>query len=105
MFNKEIKQYTEKHGFEAFNPKAVLFDMDGVKLTFAEGAMEEIAMMALERNTGARGLRAIMENLMLSSMYEVPARADVAEVRITPKSVRGEEKPKYVLLRELPEAK
>lgn len=82
-----------------------LFDMDGVKLTFAEGAMEEIAMMALERNTGARGLRAIMENLMLSSMYEVPARADVAEVRITPKSVRGEEKPKYVLLRELPEAK
>ncbi len=85
-----VRQYTK------------LFEMDGVKLTFAPGAMKEIAKLALERNTGARGLRAIMENLMLSTMYEIPARKDVAEVRITAKSVRGEEKPRYILLRDLP---
>jgi len=77
-----------------------LFDMDGVKLTFTEGAMEAVAELALARNTGARGLRAIMENLMLSTMYEIPARKDVCEVQITPASVRGEEKPRYVLLRD-----
>ena len=77
-----------------------LFDMDGVKLTFAEGAMEAVAELALARNTGARGMRAIMENLMLSTMYEIPARKDVCEVQITPASVRGEEKPRYVLLRD-----
>jgi ATP-dependent Clp protease ATP-binding subunit ClpX len=87
-----VKQYTK------------LFEMDGVKLTFAPGAMEAIAKLALERNTGARGLRAIMESLMLSTMYEVPSRKDIAEVQITKESVQGLEKPRYVLLRELPAA-
>ena len=77
-----------------------LFEMDGVKLSFAKGALEAIAELALERNTGARGLRAIMESLMLTTMYEIPARKDVAEVRITPKSVKGKEKPQYILLRD-----
>jgi len=77
-----------------------LFEMDGVKLSFAKGALEAIAELALERNTGARGLRAIMENLMLDTMYEIPARKDVAEVRITAKSVKGKEKPQYILLRD-----
>lgn len=77
-----------------------LFDLDGVKLTFAKGAMEAIAELALERNTGARGLRAIMENLMLSSMYEIPARKDISEVRITARSVKGKEAPQYILLRD-----
>ena len=82
-----------------------LFEMDGVKLTFAKGALEAIAELAMERNTGARGLRAIMENLMLDTMYEIPARKDVAEVCVTAKSVKGEEKPQYILLRDtLPEA-
>ena len=80
-----------------------LFEMDGVKLTFAKGSMEAIAEMALERNTGARGLRAIMENLMQETMYEIPARKDVAEVVITPASVKGKKKPEYVLLRDLEE--
>jgi len=65
-----------------------------------EGAMEAVAKLALERNTGARGLRAIMENLMLTAMYEVPARKDIAEVQITPEAVNGLEKPRYILLRE-----
>lgn len=77
-----------------------LFEMDGVRLTFAKGSMEAIAELALERSTGARGLRAIMENLMQETMYEIPARKDIAEVVITPDSVRGKKKPKYVLLRD-----
>ncbi len=88
-----VKQYTK------------LFEMDGVKLTFADGAMEAIAKLALERNTGARGLRAIMENMMLGAMYEIPGRKDIAEVQITAESVKGSEKPRYILLRELSEAK
>ena len=84
-----VKQYTK------------LFEMDGVKLTFTEDAMKAIAKLAVERKTGARGLRAIMENMMLSTMYEVPARKDIAEVQITAEAVNGIEKPKYILLREL----
>jgi ATP-dependent Clp protease ATP-binding subunit ClpX len=74
--------------------------MDGVRLSFAKGSMEAIAELALERSTGARGLRAIMENLMQETMYEIPARKDIAEVVITPDSVRGKKKPNYVLLRD-----
>ena len=77
-----------------------LFEMDGVKLTFAEGSMEAIAELALERSTGARGLRAIMENLMQATMYEIPARKDVAEVVITPEQVRSAGEPRYILLRD-----
>ena len=77
-----------------------LFEMDGVRLTFGEGSMEAIAELALERSTGARGLRAIMENLMQETMYEIPTRKDVAEVVITAASVKGQEKPNYVLLRD-----
>ena len=81
----------------------MLFEMDGVKLSFADGSMEAIAELALERSTGARGLRAIMETLMQEAMYEIPARKDVAEVVITPGSVRGTAKPTYVLLRNTPD--
>ncbi len=77
-----------------------LFEMDGVRLTFAKGAMEAVAELALERNTGARGLRAIMENLMLQTMYEIPARKDVAEVEITREAVKGTAAPRYILLRD-----
>ena len=77
-----------------------LFEMDGVRLSFAKGSMEAIAELALARSTGARGLRAIMENLMQEPMYEIPSRKDIAEVVITPDSVRGKKKPNYVLLRD-----
>ena len=77
-----------------------LFEMDGVRLIFAEGAMEAIAELALERSTGARGLRAIMENMMQKTMYEIPARKDVCEVVVTADSVHGKAEPNYVLLRD-----
>ena len=73
-----------------------LLDMDNVNLSFEEGALDAIADLALERKTGARGLRAIMEELMPPIMYEVPSRDDVETVVITEAAVRGLEKPKYV---------
>lgn len=77
-----------------------LFEMDGVQLSFADGAMDAVAEEALKRGTGARGLRAIMENLMLGTMYEIPGRKDVGEVVITAEAARGEKKPEYMLLRD-----
>ena len=81
-----------------------LFRMDGVKLSFDQEALEAVAELALERNTGARGLRSIMENAMTDIMYEIPSRHDVAEVVITPACIKGEGKSEYVLMRELPAA-
>ncbi len=60
-----------------------LFHMDGVLLDFTEGALEAIAMMAMKQKTGARGLRTILERLMLDHMYEIPGRDDLTEVKIT----------------------
>jgi ATP-dependent Clp protease ATP-binding subunit ClpX len=64
-----------------------LFELDGVDLEFTEDALEAIADQAILRGTGARGLRAIMEEVLLSVMYEVPSRADVARVVITREAV------------------
>ena len=60
-----------------------LFELDGVNLEFEEEALEAIADQAMQRGTGARGLRAIMEEVLLNVMYEVPSREDVAAVVIT----------------------
>ena len=60
-----------------------LFELDGVELEFTDDALEAIADQAILRGTGARGLRAIMEEVLLSVMYEVPSRKDVARVVIT----------------------
>jgi ATP-dependent Clp protease ATP-binding subunit ClpX len=60
-----------------------LFELDGVELEFTEDALEAIADQAILRGTGARGLRAILEEVLLSVMYEVPSRKDVARVVIT----------------------
>ena len=53
--------------------------MDGVKLTFDDDALVAIAKKALERKTGARGLRAIMEGVIMDLMYEIPSQTDVSE--------------------------
>jgi ATP-dependent Clp protease ATP-binding subunit ClpX len=66
---------------------ARLFELDGVELEFADDALEAIADQAVKRGTGARGLRAIMEEVLLSVMYEVPSREDVAKVVITAETV------------------
>lgn len=64
-----------------------LLEMDNVELEFEEGALRAIAKEAIKRNTGARGLRSIIEGIMLDVMYEVPSRTDIAKCIITEKTV------------------
>jgi ATP-dependent Clp protease ATP-binding subunit ClpX len=73
-----------------------LFEMDGVELEFTKGAMESIADQAILRGTGARGLRAIMEEVLLQVMYDIPSRNDVAKVVITEQTVRENVNPTIV---------
>ena len=70
-----------------------MLSLDDVKLVFETEALHEIAKEALERNTGARGLRAIIEKVMKRVMFEVPSMTDVKECIVTAKAVRGEEEP------------
>ena len=86
--NALIKQYKK------------LFEIDGVELTFESDALEAIAAKAIERNTGARGLRSIMEKLMMTAMYDIPSRDDVAEVVITKECVIDGAYPKLVMKEE-----
>ena len=72
-----------------------LLDMDGIKLTFEEDAIREIARQAIERKCGARGLRAIIEDAMLDTMFELPGMKDVNECVITKEAVTGR-KPKLI---------
>ena len=65
-----------------------LFAMDGVELHFSPEALDTVAELALERNTGARGLRAILESAMTKLMYEIPSRRDIAAVEVTPGCIR-----------------
>ncbi|MCX6952254.1 MAG: ATP-dependent Clp protease ATP-binding subunit ClpX [Verrucomicrobia bacterium] len=79
--NAMVKQYSK------------LFAMDGVRLKFTPDAVKAIALKAIELKTGARALRAIMENIMLEVMYELPQRDDVTEVVIDAGVVAGRRKP------------
>lgn len=74
-----------------------LFDMDHVELEIQPDAIEAIAEKALERKTGARGLRGIMEKIMTNIMYEVPSRDDVKKCIITRETVEAEQDPELVL--------
>ncbi|MBE6530354.1 MAG: ATP-dependent Clp protease ATP-binding subunit ClpX [Ruminococcaceae bacterium] len=90
--NSLIKQYQK------------LFQMDGVELIFSDEALQAVADLAIERGTGARGLRAILEKAMTKLMYEVPSRRDLAKLEITPECIRGTGDCNYTLLRDLPQA-
>ena len=70
-----------------------LFELDDVKLTFQDGAIQAIAKRAIERGTGARGIRAIIESVMMNAMYEVPSDEDAVECIITEAAARGEAEP------------
>ncbi|MDD4171656.1 MAG: ATP-dependent Clp protease ATP-binding subunit ClpX [Syntrophomonas sp.] len=73
-----------------------LFELDGVDLEFMPDALQAIAEEALHRSTGARGLRAIIEDVMLEVMYEVPSRVDITKVLITKEVINKKEKPLLV---------
>jgi len=72
-----------------------LFELDGVELGFDEAALKEIARIALKQQTGARGLRAIMEKFMLKIMYEIPDRKEIETCMITPEVITGDADPVY----------
>jgi ATP-dependent Clp protease ATP-binding subunit ClpX len=79
--NSHIKQYIK------------MFELEDVKLTFTDSALRAIARLAMERKTGARGLRAILENVMLDVMYDIPSRDDVKECMISEEVIVNGEKP------------
>jgi ATP-dependent Clp protease ATP-binding subunit ClpX len=73
-----------------------LFDMENVQLRFSEGALLAVAKQAIERKAGARGLRAILESIMLDVMYDVPSEPDIKEVIVSEDTVSKGEKPLIV---------
>ena len=77
------------------------FEMDGVELLVTDEALRAIAEQAMNRGTGARGLRAIMEEVLLDTMYELPARTDIAQVVIDEQVVRERVNPTLVPITEL----
>ena len=81
-----------------------LFELDGVDLRFNEDALGSIAREAISRKTGARGLRAILERVLLDVMYDVPSRENVREVIITGDSITGRAYPEVVVSREVESA-
>jgi len=82
--NSLIKQYQE------------LFKLEGAKLAFKDNAIKEIAIKAIKKKTGARGLRSILENILLKTMYELPSQDNVEEVIIDLSVVRGQSEPLIV---------
>jgi ATP-dependent Clp protease ATP-binding subunit ClpX len=79
--NSLTKQYQE------------LFKLDGAKLTFKETALKEIALKAIRKKTGARGLRSILENILLKTMYDLPSQENIDEVIVDASSVKGQSQP------------
>ena len=91
--NALIKQYQK------------LFELDGVELEFTDDAVEAIADKAMERGTGARGLRAIIEEVLLNVMYDVPSREDIGKVVVTGEVVSDNVNPTLVPREDEPKKK
>ena len=83
--NALVKQYQE------------LIRLDGSQLQFTDGALRAMAQLAIKRNTGARGLRSIIEDVMRDVMFDLPSRNDVAKVVIDKRCVESHGEPRYVL--------
>ena len=79
--NSLTKQYQE------------LFKLDGAKLIFKENALKEIAQKAIKKKTGARGLRSILENILLKTMYDLPSQEDIEEVIVDAGAAKGQSQP------------
>jgi ATP-dependent Clp protease ATP-binding subunit ClpX len=73
-----------------------LFEMEDVHLTFQEEALSVIARRAIERRTGARGLRSILEAILLETMYDLPGLDSVEQVVIGPEVVEGKARPLFI---------
>ncbi len=74
----------------------LLFEMENVKLSFTDDALAAIARKAMDRKTGARGLRSILEDVLLNTMFELPGMDAVEEVVVNEEVIEGEAKPLYI---------
>jgi len=79
--NSLIKQYQE------------LFKLEGAKLSFKDNAVKEIANKAINKKTGARGLRSILENILLKTMYEIPSQDNIEEIIVDASAAKGQSQP------------
>jgi len=79
--NSLTKQYQE------------LFKLDGARLVFKDNALKEIALKAIRKKTGARGLRSILENILLKTMYDLPSQDNIEEVIVDASAVKGQSQP------------
>ena len=79
--NSLTKQYQE------------LFKLDGARLIFKDNALKEIAHKAINKKTGARGLRSILENVLLKTMYDLPSQENIKEVIVDASAVKGQTQP------------
>ena len=79
--NSLTKQYQE------------LFKLDGAKLTFKDNALKEIALKAIRKKTGARGLRSILENILLKTMYDLPSQDNIEEIVVDAAAAKGQSQP------------
>ena len=86
--NALVKQYSK------------LFEIDNVELEFTEGALKAIADEAIARKTGARGLRAIVEDIMIDIMFDIPSDENISKVIITESTIKSKELPELVRLGE-----
>ena len=73
-----------------------LFEMEGVEVDFRKDALEAVANKAMDRKTGARGLRSIMESVLLDTMYKIPSESNVSKVVVDESVIRGESEPLLV---------
>jgi ATP-dependent Clp protease ATP-binding subunit ClpX len=73
-----------------------MFELEGVDLEFEPDALQEIAHLAIQRGTGARGLRAICESTLQDTMFDIPSDLDVKRVVVTKEAVQGKEGPKLI---------
>jgi ATP-dependent Clp protease ATP-binding subunit ClpX len=87
--NALVRQYTK------------FFELDGVQLDFTDDALVAIADQALARGTGARGLRAILEEVLLNTMYDLPSRSDIGRVEIDSEVVESRMNPTLVPFHQL----
>ena len=77
-----------------------LFAMEGIRLTFARDALREVVKIAHAKKTGARGLRSVLESVLVPVMFETPTRDDIREIMVTRETILRQTPPAYILKKE-----
>ena len=93
IFNKTLKMILTEPKNSITKQYQKLLELDGVELAFDRAALEQIADTSLARKTGARGLRAIMETMMMDTMFEIPSDETIKHCKITKEVVDGTGQP------------